>query len=523
MIRLVCLSVLITFICACSPVSQSPTTETKPSKRTHLPLEVLSGGDATSFVFTNDAFSQHPNAIAKNFALDAAFTTGDHLFRSAQNGVGPLFNNPSCQGCHLNDGRGVVPTNKQTLMTSMLVKLGDSRGQPDPNYGGQLQPFMLNPVAIVDPKSHISISTNGAWREGEGLSTVRYETISGKYASGETYELRQPIYEVSALKYGPFMEDIQFSARVAPQVFGVGLLDAIPNKDIRALADPNDTNNDGISGRVSMAFDITTKSASIGKFAYKAQSVSTLQQVAAAFNGDSGVTSVFLPKSNCTPIQTDCALKADNTGKADASNKALPDISEETLAFIEFYNRTLAVPARRGYSPSSGKWDHSVAQGKKLFKQLSCLGCHVAKHTTGIAKGSVLGAIGLTGLIPNPPPIDVLSKQVIFPYTDMLLHDMGGKCEVTVQNEVYTQRCTGLADGLPQGSASGSEWRTAPLWGIGLVQTVNPQATFLHDGRARTIEEAILWHGGEAARSLADFKMLSKNERTQLLAFLESM
>jgi len=498
---------------ACSPAPSSPKTE---SLTPSMPLEIFSGGDATTFVSSNDAFSQRPNAIAKNFRLDGAFTTGDHLFRSAQNGVGPLFNNPNCQGCHLNDGRGVVPTTPQTLMTSMLFKLGDSLGKPDPNYGDQLQPFALNRVATLNESSHVSMATNGLWRIGEGTASVSFEIKNGHYSDGEAYQLRQPIYRVSGLQYGPLSSDIQFSPRVAPQVFGVGLLEAIPIETLKAQADPNDTNKDGISGRIAIAYDILTQLPSVGRFAYKAQAPSVLQQVASAFSGDSGITSSLLENPTCLPTQADCLANLDE-------NSDIPDINNEVLAFIEFYNRTLAVPARRGYNTDTHKWQEPIIRGQALFNKINCQGCHVAQHKTGVAKGSALGAITLQGLSDNATPIEVLSEQTIFPYTDMLVHDMGGECEVTLSDGTYTQQCSGLADGLPQGNVSGSEWRTPPLWGIGLVQTVNPNATFLHDGRARTIEEAVLWHGGEATQSLKQFKQLSKNERSELLAFLGSL
>ena len=197
------------------------------------------------------------------------------------------------------------------------------------------------------------------------------------------------------------------------------------------------------------------------------------------------------------------------------------------------------MPARRGYDESSDTWQADISAGRTLFIEANCSGCHTPRHVTGDAKGSVLGELSLGGLIANTdsqqaPSIAVLSNQTIYPYTDLLLHDMGGSCQVTRETVaelactdgaecMYVQRCDGLADGVIQGNASGTEWKTPALWGLGLVQTVNQDASFLHDGRARTIEEAVLWHDGEAKVSKETFMNYSKAEREQLLAFLKSL
>lgn len=494
--------------------------------------EFLSGGAATTFVSSNDAFSQRPPAIAKNFMLDAVFKSGDHLFRSQMNGVGPLLNTGNCQGCHLNDGRGVVPKSVDEPFTSMLVKLGDISGRADPVYGDQIKPFTFE--RFVTSNTAAGTPSFGAGLSGdlvgEAFPFIEFEELTGSYADGETYSLRQPIYKFKDLAYGDFTDNARFSVRVAPQVFGAGLLGAIPEKHIIALADPDDIDGDEISGRVSWVSDVATDQKRVGRFAYKAQTSSVLQQVAAAFNGDSGVTSSLFPDESCTPSQTACLTAAND----EANVGPTPDVDDTVLAFIEFYNRTLAVPARRGFDKTSKQWDPQVANGRTHFMQIGCDSCHTPRHQTGLAKGSVLGMVGLTGLTDDAPPVDVLSNQTIYPYTDLLVHDMGGQCTVAredlnqKQSEsgeqcLYVQRCTGLADGLPQGDVTGTEWKTPALWGLGLVQTVNPQATFLHDGRARTIEEAVLWHDGEAQQSQQAFVNLIKTERKDLLAFLQSL
>ena len=211
------------------------------------------------------------------------------------------------------------------------------------------------------------------------------------------------------------------------------------------------------------------------------------------------------------------------------------DVSIRELALVEFYTRTLGVPARRGYDTNTQTWDADISQGRTLFFEANCTGCHTPRHITAAAAGSELGKIPVIG---DPDeaaePLEALSNQTIFPYTDLLLHDMGGSCAITRELAdatscsegvacYYVQRCDGLADGLIQGIATGSEWKTPALWGLGLVQTVNPDSTFLHDGRARTIEEAILWHGGEAQVSKDNFMQLNTQQRTQMLAFLQSL
>lgn len=313
-------------------------------------------------------------------------------------------------------------------------------------------------------------------------------------------------------------------------MFGVGLLEAIPEQNILALVDENDTDSDGISGRASMVTDVLTGEARLGRFAYKAQNPSVLQQGAGAYRGDIGITSSIFPDEPCTEQQIACLAVAEHENQSGDN----PDISDLEMAQVEFYNRVLGVPARRGFDSANALWNADISAGRQQFFEIGCIGCHTPRQVTGEAAGSVLGEITFSGLEPNAAPIEMLSNQTIFPYTDLLLHDMGGSCAVTRETEagqscdsgeecLYVQRCEGLADGLTQGMASGTEWKTPPLWGIGLVQTVNAQATFLHDGRARTIEEAVLWHGGEAQNSLTAFKALSSEQRSQVLAFIESL
>jgi CxxC motif-containing protein (DUF1111 family) len=495
--------------------------------------EYLSGGDATLFVTNEDAFSTRAEAITDDFTLDGNFTSGDHIFRTPHEGAGPLLNTSNCQGCHLNDGRGVLPKSINEPFTSMLVKIGDNFGAPDPIYGDQLQTFAEQSFSTSDFNSgwpSYNGSINGDVLVGEAYTYIEFEEISGSYPDGSSYSLRNPIYKTKDLSFGDFTADIRFSPRVAPQVFGVGLLEAIPEAYILALADDNDTDNDGISGRASMVTDAITNGSRLGRFAYKAQNPSVLQQVAGAYRGDIGITSSIFIEEPCTDAQVACITVAERESKV--ADQA--DISDLELAQVEFYNRVLGVPARRGFDSVNAQWDTDIAAGRQAFFETGCIGCHTPRHITEEAAGSVLGEISFSGLEENAAPIKMLSNQTIFPYTDLLLHDMGGSCEVTRETAgeqsctsgeecMYVQRCEGLADGLTQGMASGTEWKTPALWGIGLVQTVNADATFLHDGRARTIEEAVLWHGGEAQNSLTAFKQLNSGQRSQVLAFIESL
>jgi CxxC motif-containing protein (DUF1111 family) len=250
------------------------------------------------------------------------------------------------------------------------------------------------------------------------------------------------------------------SLRLPPPVFGLGLLEAVDASTLRAMSDPDDRNADGISGRVNEVWDVQARTLAPGRFGQKANSPNLLQQSAEAYFNDMGVTTPLFPSPDGTH-----------------------EVTQETLEAAAFYAQSLAVPARTSLD------DAEVHHGEELFRSLGCEHCHRATLETG------------------QHPVPELSHQRIHPYTDLLLHDLG----------------PGLADGRPDGAASGDEWRTTPLWGLGLTQTVLPYASYLHDGRARTLEEAILWHGGEAQRSRDGFHALSATERTALIKFLGSL
>ena len=308
----------------------------------------------------------------------------------------------------------------------------------------------------------------------EGQVLRLYVDEPGEFDDGETYSLRRPMYEFDDLAYGPISVEVEVSPRMAPAVIGAGLLEAIPEDDIVGVADPDDADGDGISGRPNWIKDPTSGEATLGRFGWKANVASVERQVASAFIGDIGISSHLFPDQNCTETQTACAA---------APNGGEPEVTDELLEKVVFYNQTLAVPARRNLDSPD------VGAGAGLFGDLGCAGCHQPRQETGDAE------------------IAALANQVVFPFTDLLLHDMG----------------PGLADHRTDGEASGTEWRTAPLWGIGLTETVSGHTFLLHDGRARSLEEAILWHGGEAEPAATGYKALSSEQRSQLVAFMESL
>jgi CxxC motif-containing protein (DUF1111 family) len=272
--------------------------------------------------------------------------------------------------------------------------------------------------------------------------------------------------------YMPLPSDVMYSPRIAPPVFGLGLLEGISESDILALADPADANGDGISGKANYSYDISKQRITLGRFGWKAATPSVLQQTAGAYHQDMGITSYLFPNES-------------SAGQSN-NNDLVPEkeISDSLLEAVAHYVRTLAVPARRGVN------DPEVMHGKQLFNSIGCASCHTPSFTTSTNMAFA-----------------EISNQRIFPYTDMLLHDMG----------------EGLADNRPDHLADGYEWRTAPLWGIGLTAVVNGHNNYMHDGRARSFEEAILWHGGEGEASKNAFVNLNAEDREALVAFLFSL
>jgi CxxC motif-containing protein (DUF1111 family) len=410
----------------------------------------LAGGATTVFNRSSRGFSlpapnlspaQLEQHLAGDGDFDAVFVTAPALVNA---GLGPRFNNASCNGCHLNDGRG-MPNIGQSL-----VRVSLPQGQSQVAGG-----------AVPVPGIGTQIRTSAIYGQPpDAIVAIQWQEQGGKYGDGTPYRLRSPRLEIARPDGQPLPPGMLTSLRVPPPIFGRGLLEAIPESTILSLADPQDQNQDGVSGRANFVWDLQTQTTTLGRFGLKANAPTLLQQTAAAYVNDMGVTNPLFP---------------DQDGSK--------DIDRQTLDNATFYTQTLAVPARTLLD------DPLVQQGEHLFTQANCAACHLPTLQTG------------------NHPIKALANQTIHPYTDMLLHDLGA----------------GLADDRPDFAASGSEWRTSPLWGLGLTQTVLPYSGYLHDGRARTLEEAILWHGGEAERAKETFKTLSAQDRQALLKFLNSL
>lgn len=431
--------------------------------------EQFSGGETTVFNVSEEAFGFSASKLTFDEQTD--FGVGNSFFRqswisapsstTARDGLGPFFNAVSCASCHFKDGRGRAPEFDGELGKGLLLRFtiggqdANGVGFPDPVYGGQLQD---NSILGQTP---------------EGQFTISYQQIQETLADGTVVVLRKPTYTVTNLGYGP-LANIQISPRVANQIIGLGLLEAIPEATILAFADENDANNDGISGRPNYVHDFATNSTKLGRFGWKSNQPNIRQQVASALSGDMGITSSLFPNES-GPTGVDLST---------IPNGGTPEISEVNLNRMALYSQTLAVPARRNYT------DQNVLRGKKTFETIQCTSCHIPKIQTG-----------------NTHTVVALRNQTIRPYTDLLLHDMGEQ----------------LSDNANDFKATGSEWRTQPLWGIGLIQLVNGHTNLMHDGRARNVEEAILWHGGEAQKAKDKYKKLTKAERDDLLAFINSL
>ena len=426
--------------------------------------EWYSGGKQTTFASGTSAFGQAFNGLPEH--KEALHESGDVAFEATFNsdnsqlnhGLGPIFNNQSCGFCHVADGRGKAPMAGEAL-SSLLLRISipgtGPHGEPNPvpGFGGQLQQRGIFGVLA------------------EAGVQVSYTETSYQFPDGEAYSLRKPAYTI-VNPYIPMPGGVMVSARMATPVFGLGLLEAIDESAILNKADEHDSDGDGISGKPNYVYDVMSGTTKLGRFGWKAAQPSIIQQSAAAYVEDIGVTNmIFKTESSLGQLQYD--------NKDDDH-----ELGDSTLYAVAYYIKTLAVPGRRNAN------DATVKNGKQLFISIGCAKCHVPSYTT---KADMA--------------FPEVSNQLIYPYTDLLLHDMGSD----------------LADNRPDFKASGNEWRTAPLWGIGLTTTVNGHNNFLHDGRARNLTEAIMWHGGEAAAAKQRFEQLGKSGRDALLKFLGSL
>ncbi len=469
----------------------APTTDFSAAE----PHENLPGGLTTNTRrFDREAFSQPSQNMS--FADRGDFFVGNGFFRrlwvtapsstTSADGLGPLYNARACQRCHLKDGRGHPPENADDSAVSMFLRVSippqtDEQAEairthmanivPEPTYGGQLQDIAIPGHAP------------------EGRMLIDYHEVEISFADGSTASLRHPTYGFVDTGYGDMHPDAMFSPRVAPPMIGLGLLEAIAEEDILAAADPDDVNGDGISGTAKRIWSRAENRVMLGRFGWKAGNPTIADQSSDAMAGDIGISNPLFPaaQGDCTDNQPTCLAAPTGASSSQGVSNAqgAVEASAEVMEKIFTYSRNLAVPERRNAG------DEHVLRGKELFYQANCTGCHTPKHATR-----------------NDADVEpALRGQLIWPYSDLLLHDMG----------------EGLADRRPEGTATGSEWRTAPLWGIGFTRRVNGHTFFLHDGRARNLTEAILWHGGEALASREAFRTMEAPDRNALITFLESL
>jgi CxxC motif-containing protein (DUF1111 family) len=431
-------------------------------------LELPLGGPTTIEDQTSQAFGfPVPGLSAEE---RRAFAVGNSFFRSnwvaapasaaGRDGLGPLFNARSCGACHGLDGRGLLPGTGDTLDSlGLVLRLGvpgPAADLPEPIYGGQLQEHAI------------------AGHQPEARWILHWTKQRGSYGDGSAFELQAPVFNLEHPAYGPFDENLRIGARLAPQLIGLGLLEAIPSTQLSAAEDPQDSNADGISGRVHWlpAGDGTLRA---GRFGWKATQASVADQVAAAFVNDIGITSPLLAAETLSPWQL---------AHLEFASGGQPEIEPQSFERVVLYTRLLAVPNQRDRARAE------VQRGALEFERLGCAICHTPVQRT------------------DPEALPALLANGEFrPYTDLLLHDLG----------------PGLADPKRDGNAEPAEWRTPPLWGLGLVPQVNGKRHLLHDGRARDFAEAILWHGGEAQQAREAFRLADGETRAALLAFLESL
>lgn len=466
---LVCTSIAVAASIAATADSVSPT---DPAS--------LTAGALTVARFDREAYLQPAPGL--NREQMTSFRMGRHHFDKKwaslsslqfEWGLGPTFIAKSCEECHTGAGRGRPPESADEQLHSMLVRISipgeDAHGRPkpDPNYGDQFQNFGLN-----GPFPDFAYHT--APVPPEAALYLDWEETNVTFADGESVVLRRPKLRVEKLAYGPLGEGAMTSLRLTQPLVGLGLLEAVPEDTLLAIAKAQPLQ--GVNGRPNYVRDDVNERTALGRFGWKANQPSIRQQIAAASLGDMGLTTRMYREQNCPPVQHLCAIQTPGND---------PEVAFTDWDELELWTRALAVPARRNMA------DADVMRGENLFAQAKCGVCHVPTLRTA----------------ESFPALPQLAGQTFHPYTDLLLHDMG----------------EGLADGRPDFKAGGRDWRTQPLWSIGLSAAVNGNTALLHDGRARNITEAILWHGGEAQAAREAFRTMPKADREALVRFLESI
>lgn len=450
------------------------------------PFETLAAGVATGMGAVDERSFTHPSTnLAGDRRLD--FELGKALFDKlwvaapastrASDGLGPLYNARACQECHLRDGRGRLPGAEGDMMPGLVLRL--SLPAPDADDAAAIAAHLADHTLGRQLQDHAAPGL-----KAEGRIVLRYTEIPVTLADGTVIPLRAPSYEVADPAGGVLTPGLILSPRLAPPMIGLGLLEAIASADILAGEDPDDRDGDGISGRANMIPSLEFGALVLGRFGWKAGVATVREQTARALSNDMGLSSPLLPEpwGDCTTEQATCRDAPDGEEPGIRDGR---ELDGQSLDLLAFYARNLAVPARRDVD------DPQVLAGKAVFYQAGCPACHRPNFVTA-------------RLTDRPEQ----SFQLIWPYTDLLLHDLG----------------EGLADGFAEGRATGREWRTAPLWGVGLTATVGGgQGLYLHDGRARSLLEAILWHGGEALAARDQVIALPKEERDALISYLESL
>ena len=367
------------------------------------------------------------------------------VFEKHKNKLGPHYVARSCVACHVNNGRALPPAVGEPMYQTVIKVAGNSTGAPHQTLGTAIQPQLL-------------------FGDGEANAVIRaWSYDDGKYPDGKPFSVRYPLYRFNGI------EPEFYSVRLTPSLVGLGLLEAISELDILIHADQDDLDGDGISGKPQIVKDPLTGQSRLGRFGYKAGQATVRFQIAGALNSDMGVTTSIQPYLD---------------GEEKEEEEPDPELSDESLLNMTRYVSSLGVPPRRNVDAKD------VQRGEKLFETIGCASCHIPMWKTS-----------------KYHPQAELRSQTIWPYTDLLLHDMGKE----------------LADEMTEGKATRREWRTPPLWGIGATAGVSGGEAYLHDGRARTLEEAILWHGGESAQSNVKFRELSEADRLAVIAFLKSL
>ena len=443
-----------------------------------IPVAALSAGTFTVQLTDQSAFTEPAPVLTRR--QREVFMNGRSIFNrqwasikslNGDWGLGPTFIADRCSACHLRNGRGHPPASTDEQLLSMLVRVsvpGSSEHggpKPHPDYGDQLQNRSLD-------GSNVDLAHDGYPIPHEADVYLDWEEQTVALADGETASLRKPKLRIENPAFGS-LDGVMTSLRVAQPLVGVGFLDAVPEETILALARAQQKH--GINGRANYVRDDIAQKTALGRYGWKANVPSLRQQSAGAALGDMGVISNLYPQQNCPPVQTFCAKMLPGN---------VPELADMELDALVLWLQGLAVPAPRNFE------DAQAQRGAQLFAEAQCSVCHTPEMKTGPFEA-----------------LPQLSNQTFHAYTDLLLHDMGD----------------GLADGRPDFQAGPRDWRTPPLWGLGLTQTVTGRFTLLHDGRARNVTEAILWHGGEAKASRDTFAAMPRQDREALVKFVEAI